>query len=90
MEPVDERLRLVLRRRLPADRSSVSSVAPTASVERIASPSAPPICCDVLKSPDASPASEFGLPLVAISVIGTNVSPIPIEARMTRRQESVR
>ena len=45
----------------PLTPASVSSVALTANVERIASPSAPPICCDVLKSPDARPASESGM-----------------------------
>ena len=48
MEPVDERLRLVVGVGSPPTEASVSSVALTANVERIASPSAPPICCDVL------------------------------------------
>ena len=36
-----------------------------AIVERIASPSAPPICCEVLKRPEASPWSSFSRPVVA-------------------------
>src|SRR3954465_15534691 len=47
------------------------------SVERIARPSAPPICCDVLNRPEASPASSALTLVVAISVIGTNVLPMP-------------
>jgi hypothetical protein len=35
----------------------------------------------VLKRPDASPASSTGIPLVAISVIGTKTSPIPSAVR---------
>ena len=39
----------------PPGRASVVVLA--ATVERIARPSAPPICCEELNSPDASPAS---------------------------------
>ena len=60
------------------------------NVERSASPRAPPICCAVLKRPDASPASSAGTPLVAISVIGTNTSPMPIEVSMIPGRRSGR
>ena len=40
--------------------------------ERIARPSAPPTCWVVLRSPEASPDSLAGTPLVAEIVIGTN------------------
>jgi hypothetical protein len=49
-----------------------------ASVERIASPSDPPTYWAVLNRPDASPASSRETPPVPSSVIGTNVSPIPM------------
>ena len=50
-----------------------------AIVDRTARPSAPPTCCEVLKSPEASPASSPATFVVASSVIGTNVRPMPIE-----------
>jgi hypothetical protein len=50
-----------------------------ARVERIARPRAPPICCDVLSSPKARPASPDATPVVAISVTGTKVGPMPTE-----------
>src|SRR5438067_1030470 len=50
-----------------------------ATDDRIASPSAPPTCCEVLNRPDASPESAALMLVVAISVTGTNVSPIPID-----------
>ena len=50
-----------------------------ASVESTASPSAPPTCCDVLKRPDARPASSASTFVVASSVNGTNVMPMPID-----------
>ena len=40
-------------------------------------PSAPPICCDVLISPDASPASAGCTPASAAIEIGTNEKPRP-------------
>src|SRR4051812_42818693 len=43
----------------------------------MASPMAPPICCDVLKMPDARPASPESMFVVAISVTGTKVKPMP-------------
>src|SRR4051795_1136 len=49
-------------------------------VERIASPSAPPICCDVLIRPDASPASLLLTPDTAAIVTGTNENPSPAAA----------
>ena len=73
----------------PSDESS-SVVRLVANVERSARPSAPPICCDVLKRPDASPASSAGIPLVAISVIGTKTSPMPMDARRIPGSRSVR
>src|SRR5436305_2658227 len=59
-----------------------SLVWPTATVVRMASPSAPPTCCDVLKSPDASPWSSFLRPVVATRVSGMKMAPIPREARI--------
>ena len=50
-----------------------------ASVESTARPSAPPTCWDVLNRPDARPASSRATFVVAISVSGTNVRPIPID-----------
>src|SRR5262249_10426209 len=48
-----------------------------AMVDRMARPSAPPICCDVLNNPDASPWSSSFSPVVAMSVSGMNTAPIP-------------
>src|SRR5581483_9121832 len=56
-----------------------SLVTLAATVERIASPRAPPICCDVLKMPDARPWSESARPVVATSVSTTKTKPIPNE-----------
>ena len=44
---------------------------------RIARPSAPPICCDVLIRPEARPASCGSTPATAAIVIGTNAKPRP-------------
>ena len=44
-------------RQLPCRRRAASSVVDTAIVERIAMPTAPPICCEVFINPDARPAS---------------------------------
>ena len=44
---------------------------------RIARPSAPPTCWDVLIRPLASPASRPDTPLTAATVIGTNAKPRP-------------
>ena len=58
-KPVSERFALLRpRSAAPAGPSSALVVRLTASVERIASPSAPPTCWEVLKSPDARPASS--------------------------------
>ncbi len=43
----------------------------------IATPSAPPICCDVLISPDASPASSGSTPASAAIDIGMNANAMP-------------
>src|SRR4051795_8625450 len=48
-----------------------------ATVARIARPSAPPICCDVLISPDAKPASCGSTPLTAATVLDTKARPRP-------------
>jgi hypothetical protein len=50
-----------------------------ATVERIARPRAPPICCEELNRPDASPASSSRTLVVAMSVSGTNVKPRPAD-----------
>ena len=54
------------------------SVCETATEERIAIPSAPPICCDVLISPEARPASFASIPARAAIEIETNANGIPI------------
>ena len=48
-----------------------------AIVARIASPSAPPICWEVLIRPDASPASCGLVPVTAAIVTDTNANPNP-------------
>ena len=53
------------------------SVREIAIVERSAIPTAPPICCDVLISPDARPASAWLTPARAAIEIGTKQSAIP-------------
>ena len=40
-------------------------------------PMAPPICCEVLISPDASPASAASTPASAAIEMGTKENPIP-------------
>src|SRR5437868_2125031 len=50
-----------------------------ASVDSAASPSAPPICWDVLKSPEARPWSSSSRPVVAIKVNGMKTAPMPSE-----------
>ena len=52
-----------------------------ASVIRIASPSPPPTCLDVLTSPDASPACPSLAPCVAAIVEGTIDIAIPAAVR---------
>ena len=54
-----------------------SSVREIAIVESSAIPTAPPICCDVLISPDARPASACATPASAAIVIGTKQSAMP-------------
>jgi hypothetical protein len=51
--------------------ATASVVVVTAIVERIAMPTAPPICCDVLMSPDARPASCGFVPATDAIVTGT-------------------
>ena len=53
------------------------SVVEVAIADSAAIPSAPPTCCDVLMSPDASPASDGLTPARAAIEIGTNEKPIP-------------
>ena len=48
-----------------------------ATVEQIATPSAPPICCEVLISPDARPASCGSTPASAAIETGMNANAIP-------------
>src|SRR5206468_6758304 len=52
------------------------SVVETAIVERIAIPTAPPICCEVLIRPEARPAYCGFVPASAAIVIGTNANGI--------------
>ena len=67
---------------LPCAASIRSSVRVLAIVASTASPSAPPICCDVLMSPDARPESSGEMPLTAAIVTGTNAKPRPNAARI--------
>ena len=57
--------------------ATASFVVVTAIVERIAMPTAPPICCDVLMRPDARPASCGFVPATAAIVTATNANGIP-------------
>ena len=57
-----------------------SLVVAVATAARTARPSAPPICCEVLMRPEASPASSGLIPVTAAIVVGTNASPSPIAA----------
>ena len=59
-----------------------------ATVARIASPSAPPTCWEVLISPEARPASCGLVPVTAAIVTGTNDEPEP-DGREQRRAEDV-
>ena len=56
---------------------TASSVCEVAIVESAAMPSAPPICCEVLIRPEASPASAGFTPASAAIEIGTNENPMP-------------
>ena len=69
------------RARHAAARALISASVRELAIEaRIARPSAPPTCCDVLISPDARPASCGSTPLTAAIVIGTNAKPSPTAA----------
>ena len=48
-----------------------------ATVLKGASPSAPPICCIALRTPDPMPESSSLTPWTAVSVSGTNTKPMP-------------
>ena len=55
-------------------------------------PTAPPICCDVLMSPEARPASSCFVPATAAIVTGTNAngSPMPMMRKPGKRSGQVR
>ncbi len=55
-----------------------TSVREAASVPRIAIPSAPESCIEVLMIPEARPASASGTPLMAIVSSGNIAVPIPM------------
>src|ERR1700756_2992840 len=55
----------------------LDATADHATVPRIARPTAPPTCCPVLSSDDATPVSLCGTFASATRDSGTNVSPIP-------------
>ena len=57
--------------------ATASLVVEAAIVERIAIPTAPPICCDVLIRPEARPASSCCVPASAAIVSETNASGMP-------------
>src|SRR5215211_4316963 len=61
-----------------------ASVVDVAMAESAAMPSAPPICCDVLNTHDARPASDACTPASAAIEIGTNEKPSP--AAISREQ----
>ena len=63
--------------------SAVATVAVTAR------PRAPPICCEVLISPDASPASAGSGPVTAAMVTGTKDMPRPIAASIDGNRTSL-
>ena len=48
---------------------------------RVARPSAPPTCCIVLSTAEATPESSCATPATAVSVIGTNTRPMPTAMR---------
>ena len=64
----------------PPASAIASCVVEFAIVARIARPSAPPTCCEVLMSPLASPDSWAETPATAAIVSGTNTSPSPTAA----------
>jgi len=64
----------------PPAAAITSSVRELAIETRMARPSAPPICWDVLISPDARPDSAFETPLTAAIVMGTKANPSPTAA----------
>ena len=66
-----------------------SSVRDVAIVDSAAMPSAPPICCDVLISPEASPASAGWTPASAAIEIGTKEKPMPSADEQEAGQEVV-
>src|SRR5215207_821210 len=65
---------------LRSPEANTSSVREVATVARIASPSAPPTCWEVLMSPEARPASSWFVPVTAAIVTGTNAKPSPTAA----------
>ena len=67
-----------------------SEVRDVAIVESAAMPSAPPICCDVLISPDARPISFSRTPASAAIEIGTNEKPSPTPTSRKPGSRSVR
>ena len=71
----------------PASRSLVREVA---IAEKIASPSAPPTCCEALSSAAASPALSAGTPAFAAVVTATNTAPRPIDMTIMPGSRSVR
>ena len=61
-----------------------------ASAEKIASPSAPPTCCDALSSAAARPACPAATPALAAVVTATNTAPRPIDMIIIPGSRSVR
>ena len=59
--------------------ASRSCVRLVATAEKIASPSAPPSCCEAFRSAAASPALSAGTPAFAAVVTPTNTAPRPID-----------
>ena len=72
LESVGQRERLTAVPVLTASLVVVVAIADSAAMPR-----APPICCDVLISPEASPASWSCTPANAAIEIGTNEKPMP-------------
>src|SRR5215207_6992855 len=59
--------------------ASRSPVREVAIAEKIASPSAPPTCCEALSSAAARPAFSAGTPALAAVVTATKTAPRPID-----------
>ena len=67
---------------MAAPAAALCSVRATASVERTATPSAPPTCRAVLLRPDASPESRSG-ELAFISTVATSGTAVEVASELS-------